>query len=258
MQNLERSTDKNSWGKIEIVAHRGYSAIAPENTLPAFDAALQSGAHSVELDVQLSADGVPVAFHDITLDRLAGISSSVADLTLSQLQQIDVGSHFSDRYIGTRIPTLSEVLECLQTLDRFLYLDLKPHCPWSFENLQVLVNLLLETGWENRCFFCSFSEIVLDRIREITRKFPIGYSVETSEKYAAKLELAAADGNAVTIAEYQIFLDRPQWVKIGGDRGVDAVVWTVDDPIDWQNLTEIGIRRIITNALVEPRSLSNK
>ncbi|HIK31452.1 MAG TPA: glycerophosphodiester phosphodiesterase [Oscillatoriales cyanobacterium M59_W2019_021] len=250
MQNLERSTDKNSWEKIEIIAHRGYSAIAPENTLPAFDAALQSGAHSVELDVQLSADGVPVTFHDITLDRLAGISGSVSDLTVSQLQQLDVGSHFSDRYIGTRIPTLSEVLDCLQTLDRFLYLDLKPHCSWSIENLQVLVDLLLSTGWENRCFLCSFSETILDLIREITRQFSIGYSVETAEKYAAKLELAAADGNAVTIAEYRIFLDRPQWVQIGRDRGVEAVVWTVDDPLDWQRLTDIGIRRIITNALL--------
>jgi glycerophosphoryl diester phosphodiesterase len=245
-------TDKNLLETIEIIAHRGYSAIAPENTIPAFLAALQQGAHSVEFDVQLSADRVPVAFHDITLDRLAGISGSVADLTLSQLQQLDVGSRFSDRFVETRIPTLSQVLDCLQNLDQFIYLDLKPHCPWSTADLEVILDLLITKGWENRAILCSFSETVLDRIRTCTRQFPIGYSVATSDKYAAKLELAAADGNAVTIAEYRIFLDRPEWIKLGRDRGVEAVVWTVDEPSDWHRLTDISIRRIITNSLLEP------
>jgi glycerophosphoryl diester phosphodiesterase len=245
-------TDKNYLKKIEIIAHRGYSAIAPENTIPAFLAALQHGAHSVEFDVQLSADRVPVAFHDITLDRIAGISGSVADLTLSQLQQLDVGSRFDDRFADTRIPTLSQVLDCLQTLDRFIYLDLKPHCPWSIADLEAIVDLLITKGWENRAILCSFSESVLDRIRTCTCQFPIGYSVETTEKYLAKLELAAADGNAVTIAEYRIFLDRPEWVQIGRDRGVEAVVWTVDERSHWQHLIEIDLRRIITNSLLEP------
>jgi glycerophosphoryl diester phosphodiesterase len=249
-------TDQNSLETIETIAHRGYSAIAPENTLPAFLAALQHGAHSVEFDVQLSADLVPVAFHDLTLDRIAGISGSIADLTLSQLQKLDVGSWFNDQFINTRIPTLSEVLDCLQTLNRFIYLDLKPHCLWSIIDLEILMNLLIAKGWENRAILCSFSETVIDRIRACNRQFPIGYSVETAEQYLATLELAATDGNAVTIAEYQILLDHPEWVQIGRDRGVDAVVWTVDAPSDWHRLTEIGIRRIITNALIEPSSRS--
>lgn len=243
-------TDQNYLEKIEIIAHRGYSAIAPENTLPAFIAALQHGANSVEFDVQLSADHIPVIFHDITLDRLAGISGSVADLTQLQLQQLDVGSGFGDQFVGTRIPTLDEVLDCLQTLDKFIYLDLKPHCEWSISDLEDLIQRLITKGWENRAILCSFSETVLDRIRKITRQFPLGYSVETAEKYPAKLELAAADGNAVTIAEYRIFLDRPEWVHIGRDQGVEAVVWTVDHPSDWHRLTELGIRRIITNSLL--------
>jgi glycerophosphoryl diester phosphodiesterase len=243
-------TAQNSLKKIEIIAHRGYSAIAPENTIPAFMAALQHGAHSVEFDLQLSADHIPVVFHDVTLDRLARVSGSIADLTLLQLQQLDVGSSFSDRFIGTRIPSLSEVLDCLQNLENFIYLDLKPHCSWSIANLENIIQLLIAKGWENRAILCSFSENVLDRIRTCTDQFAIGYSVETSEKYAAKLELAAADGNAVTIAEYHIFLDRPEWVKIGRDQCVEAVVWTVDNPSDLPRLTDIGIHRIITNSLI--------
>lgn len=250
-------TDRTFLENIEIIAHRGYSAIAPENTLPAFLAALQHGAHSVEFDVQLSADGVPVAFHDITLDLLAGISGSVADLTLSQLQELDVGSGFSDRFVDTRIPTLSQVLDCLQNLDRFIYLDLKPHCPWSIANLEVILDLLITKGFANRAILCSFSETVLDRIRTCNRQFPLGYSVATAEEYPAKLELAAADGNAVTIAEYRIFLDRPEWVQIGRDRGVEAVVWTVDELSDWHRLTDIGIRRLITNSLLNPPAIQN-
>lgn len=202
--------------------------------------------------MQLSADGIPVVFHDITLERQAGVSGSVADLTLSQLQPLDVGSGFNDRFVGTRIPTLWQVLDCLQNLEKYIYLDLKPHCAWSVSHLESLINLLVERGWEKRAILCSFSETVLDRIRSCTRDFTLGYSVETAQKYAAKLELAAADGNAVTIAEYRIFLDRPEWVKLGGDRGVEAVVWTVDAPSDADRLIDIGIRRIITNTLLKP------
>lgn len=251
MEFCGQLTERNYFQTLEIIAHRGYSAIAPENTLPAFGLALQHGADSVELDVQLSADRIPVVFHDLTLERRAGVSGSVADFTRSQLQQFDVGSGFGDRFIGTRIPSLSDVLDGLQTLDKFLYLDLKPHCPWSLADLEILVNLLVDRGWEDRAILCSFSETVLQYIRRCTRQFTIGYSVETGEKYGAKLELAAADGNAVTIAEYRIFLDRPDWVKIGRDRGVEPVVWTVDAAADGERLSELGIRRIITNTLLK-------
>jgi len=92
-----------------ILGHRGASGEAPENTLAAFRLALEQGAEGFELDVTLSADGVPVVIHDDTIDRTTNGTGEVARLTLSELKKLDAGSWKSERYAGERIPTLEEV-----------------------------------------------------------------------------------------------------------------------------------------------------
>lgn len=93
-----------------IIAHRGDSSAAPENTTPAFDLAVAQGFHHFETDCQLSADGVPVILHDQTLGRVNNGSGPAAAATLQQLQQLDAGSWFGPQFAGTCIPTLQEVL----------------------------------------------------------------------------------------------------------------------------------------------------
>ena len=104
-----------------IIAHRGASAEAPENTLAAFRRAIELGADGVEFDVRLAADGVPVVIHDATLKRTAGIDRRVADITSAELARLDVGSWFNrhhghladEAYALERIPTLERVLDFL-------------------------------------------------------------------------------------------------------------------------------------------------
>ncbi|MEW5830888.1 MAG: glycerophosphodiester phosphodiesterase family protein [Chloroflexota bacterium] len=94
-----------------IFAHRGASAHAPENTLAAFELAVQHRADAIELDVKLSADGVPVVIHDPTTDRTTGAPGRVADLPLAALRGLDAGRSFGEKFSGERIPTLDEVFE---------------------------------------------------------------------------------------------------------------------------------------------------
>ncbi len=94
-----------------IFAHRGASAHAPENTLAAFELAVRQHADAMELDVKLSADGVPVVIHDPTTDRTTGAPGRVADLPLATLRELDAGRSFSEKFSGERIPTLDEVFE---------------------------------------------------------------------------------------------------------------------------------------------------
>ena len=104
-----------------IIAHRGASAEAPENTLAAFRRAIELGANGVEFDVRLAADGVPVVIHDATLKRTASIDRRVADMTSTELARLDVGSWFNrhhghlanEAYALERIPTLERVLDFL-------------------------------------------------------------------------------------------------------------------------------------------------
>ena len=112
---------------LEIIAHRGFSSIAPENTLAAFELAIARGASSIEFDIQLSADSVPVIFHDATLERITGVSGKVRDKNLSQLQTLDAGKWFGAEFLGQKIPTLKEALSILKNVDKFLYFDVKPH-----------------------------------------------------------------------------------------------------------------------------------
>jgi glycerophosphoryl diester phosphodiesterase len=94
------------------VAHRGASARAPENTLAAFKEAIRLDADAIEIDVHLSADGVPVVIHDDTVDRTTNGRGPVASIACRDLKRLDAGAWFSSRFRGERIPTLEEAMEC--------------------------------------------------------------------------------------------------------------------------------------------------
>ncbi|MBN1451700.1 MAG: hypothetical protein JW963_11855 [Anaerolineales bacterium] len=101
------------WPRPLILAHRGASAHAPENTLAAFELALKQGAHGIELDAKLSADGEVVVIHDASVERTTSGQGRVAQLDLTALRKLDAGSFFSDQFRGEKIPTLIEVFETI-------------------------------------------------------------------------------------------------------------------------------------------------
>lgn len=100
-----------SLGATLITAHRGSSSEAPENTIPAFEKAIEEGADYVEMDVRLTSDGELVLMHDPSTERTTGVDKLVCDTTYEELQQLDAGAEFSDEYAGTKIPTLQEAID---------------------------------------------------------------------------------------------------------------------------------------------------
>ncbi len=107
--------------RVLVIGHRGDSKVAPENTLPAFASAVKAGADLVELDYYHSADGVPIVIHDSTLDRTTDACKlwgakkiKVTDKSLADLQLLDAGNWFSDKFAGTRLPTLAEAMDTIQ------------------------------------------------------------------------------------------------------------------------------------------------
>jgi glycerophosphoryl diester phosphodiesterase len=95
---------------FRVFAHRGDSAHAPENTLPAFDCAVALPAHGIETDVQVTSDGMPILFHDLSLKRTTGREANVADVSFGEIQTLDAGRWKGDAFAGTRIPTLDQAL----------------------------------------------------------------------------------------------------------------------------------------------------
>jgi glycerophosphoryl diester phosphodiesterase len=128
--------------QLTLIAHRGYSSEAPENTVAAFDLALARGILHIELDVQLSCDNVPVIFHDETLERTTTGCGRIRDHTFRQLKSLDAGSWFSPSYAGQQIPCLEEILYRYRSAA--LHIELKSEEP---ELPAIVSSMLITTGW---------------------------------------------------------------------------------------------------------------
>ena len=157
---------------IQVVAHRGYSAAYPENTLSSFAGAYACGAKTVEFDVRKTADGELVIYHDETLERLNGDTKSVADYTYNQLLNIDAGIWFSDEFAKERIPTLDQTLALLQSSGMRMFVELKDigNDPTFATEVYKKVD---EYGLLDKVIFSSFNYDYLTQIKEINSEQPI-------------------------------------------------------------------------------------
>ncbi|HEY9876224.1 MAG TPA: glycerophosphodiester phosphodiesterase family protein [Candidatus Obscuribacterales bacterium] len=243
--------------QLEIIAHRGFSAISPENTLAAFFAAIQHQANSIEFDVQLSSDKVPVIIHDATVDRTTDGIGKVKDKTLEQLKELDAGAWFSSEFSGEKIPTLKEALRMAKDIEggkfvqQFIYAEVKESDDWSASDIDNFIQTIISEGWENKCIVACFNEKFLGQVRNHFPSIPLGYLVNSLEAYTQRLSMAANDGNAVMLSQYNILLNNPSLVQSSRSQGVDVVAWTVDSQEDLQRLAELGVVRIVTNSLID-------
>ncbi len=242
-----------------VIAHRGASGHAPENTLPAFELAVQQGADAFELDVRLTADGVPVVLHDATLQRTTGGRLSAASQTLAQLRQADAGARFSPdagrsfpfRGAGLLIPTLAEVLETFP--DMPILVDIK-----EARAQGAVRQLLLEKRAADRCVVASEETAALAVFEH--RQFSRAASPrETSWLYWGSLLRRAgrAASSPMLRCPYQalsvplryrgLTIPTPSFVAAARDRGCPVHVWTVNDPAVAERLWRAGVAGIVTN-----------
>lgn len=225
---------------LHRVAHRGYSAVAPENTMPALAAAVRSGATLVEFDVRTSADGVPVVFHDRTVDRTTDGSGHLWELTCEQLRALDAGSWFSPAYAGVRVPLLSEVLE-LDMGDAELLLEIKP--PADHDQVARILGMLGDLA--DRTIVQSFDPEVMRLVRDVApglRRGLLRLRFEADTLPLAKeldvvyCNSAVKDvlGNTETVAEL-------------AGAGIEVMPWVANDIADWPALVDAGVAGLITD-----------
>ncbi|MEA3345532.1 MAG: glycerophosphodiester phosphodiesterase [Chloroflexota bacterium] len=235
-----------------IFAHRGASYRAPENTLSAFRLARDMGADGIELDVQLSRDGVPVVIHDATVDRTTDGSGTVADLTLAELKRLDAGSWFSSEFAGERIPTLNEVFSVRRTdgtavgQDLSLNLELKVVETEAVGLEEAVGSLIARCGMEDRVLISSFSPLALQRMRRVNYHLPLaliyGLSLPQAEleRWVQELQpLAALHPEHRLVDEAHL-----AWAW---ERNCRVNVWTVDELEETQRLLTLGVDGLFTN-----------
>jgi glycerophosphoryl diester phosphodiesterase len=222
------------------VAHRGYSAVTPENTLPAMTAAALAGATYVEFDVRTTADGVPVVIHDRTVDRTTDGTGHIWDLTLEQVRGLDAGSWFSPAFAGVRVPLLAELLDLPMPA---LLLEIKP--PADADQVKTIMGMVADRGLLGRTVVQSFDPEVLRLVRETTPDVRRGLLRLRFE--ADTVPLARELGVVCCNPSVADVLGDPATVAELTGAGIDVMPWTANQIGQWPALVEAGVAGLITD-----------
>lgn len=271
-------------GQVQVIAHRGASADAPENTLAAFALASTLGADWFELDCTLTRDGAVIVIHDDTVDRVTNGKGKVADLTLAELRRLDAGSWKDPAFAGERLPTLDEALALARDRHIGVYIEIKPAADdatlydaiaklagdretltpelrrqmlalieasgsRNLELTRKTVALARRHHLEQQVVIQSFSPIicalVLEQAPEIRAELLAGRDRKHPENWANTLRWLGWVGPA----GFNVDLGAVDSELIAAchRRGRTLTVWTVDDEADMRRLAVQGVDRIITN-----------
>jgi glycerophosphoryl diester phosphodiesterase len=229
------------------VAHRGYAAAAPENTLPAFEAAVRGGATFVEFDVRVTADGVPVVIHDRTVDRTTTGHGRVWDLTWDEIAGFDAGATFGPEFAGVRVPTLAETLELLGPAAPELLVEIK--APATLDEVKSVVALLAEHDLLARTVVQSFDADVIRKTRSIApdvRRALLLFRFDAETvALARELDLVFCNPSIEDV------LRSPEVVAELASRGTGVMPWTANDQAQWPALLEAGCAGLITDYVGE-------
>ncbi len=232
-------------GPAEIIAHRGYSARAPENTLAAMELALDVGADAIEFDLQTARDGTPFLFHDDRLDRTTDARGRIHDRAPAELAGLDAGSWFDPAFAGEPVPDLRSTLERLRDREPRVYAEIKGYR--DLAEVDGIVEIFADAGFLARTVFISMKWAALDRIRVISREAAVGYIVKRASWIEEALERAAGDPRAMLDYDARILLGDPARARRARRASIELAAWTVDRVEDAARLLEMGVPRITTN-----------
>ena len=232
--------------ETQITAHRGSSRSAPENTMAAIAAAVEEMADYVEVDVQLTKDGVIVLGHDANLKRVAGVNRSMASLTWEEIQELEVGSWFSPEFAGERIPLLEEVLDfCKGKIS--LNIEIK-NLGKESQLPERVVRLIREKDMEEQCVVTSTSLEYLERVKLLAPELRTGYIL--SAAYGDFYFEERADFISIRAS----FVNR-QMVERAHAQGMAVHAWTVNSKSEMERLRLMEVDNLITDYPVLAREI---
>lgn len=230
--------------KTKVWAHRGASAYAPENTLEAFRQAVEMNADGIELDVQMTKDGVLAVIHDETLERLGGVKGWVKDFTYNELRHININKKFP-AYGVQYIPTLEEVYALIAPTELTVNVELKTGVVFYPDIEKKVLQLTRDMGMQERVIYSSFNHYSMQAVRRLEPYAKTGILYQDGwigvVDYAADLVQADALHPALYNVQYPGFFEdcRRRQKKVH--------VWTVNEESYMHMLCDYGADAIITN-----------
>jgi glycerophosphoryl diester phosphodiesterase len=238
-----------------VIAHRGSSSAAPENTLAAFERAVSDGADLIEFDVRMSRDGVLVVIHDRRIFRTTGGAGRVRDLSLSSLVQLDAGGWFGSRFSGERIPTLEKVLDSVPPRVGFDIEvktdgDRKRNGPVAAE----IVRLLRAGGSRRSILVSSFDHGFLRTLHGIAPALSLGALYTAVRDFGVLPSRLCRRAGASTFICSRSQL-RLRHCRDARQHGIAVVVYGVDRPEHLRRVLRLGVDSVITNVPREVRRM---
>jgi glycerophosphoryl diester phosphodiesterase len=229
----------------EVQAHRGASAIAPENTIAAFRAAAEAGAKWVELDVALSADDTLVVIHDDSVDRTSSGKGSLGALTAQQIGALDGGAWFDPRYEGERIPTLAETIKALGELGLSANVEIKQHP--HHKSLDQLVRAvqaeIARRAPSTQIMISSFDAECLKAMHRLEPELEMAMLwVEVPADWEAVL--ASIPATTIHMHYKAVSIGLLEHMR---ERGIKVRVWTCNDPVELVSFWSAGLTGVITD-----------
>lgn len=228
---------------VEIWAHRGASAHAPENTIAAFGRAVEAGADGIEFDVQLSSDGHPVVIHDETLGRTTNGEGWVKDHTLAQLQALDA-SGGREGFAGVRIPSLEEVLELIAASGLRANIELK-NSEVSYPGMEeAVLAAVIAAGLAERTVYSSFSH---ESVRRLAGLAPIAeVGLIYSRPLVRPLRTAVSLGASAVHPDRRL-IPGASWVGRAHRRRLQVRAWVANSPRSIRKLIDQGVDGLFTD-----------
>jgi glycerophosphoryl diester phosphodiesterase len=232
-----------------IVAHRGASRVAPENTIPAFELAWEQGSDAIEADFHLTSDGQVVCIHDSDTKRVSGEKLVVRESSLGDLHRLDVGAYHGEKFAGTRLPTMADVLATIPK-DKTIYVELKT----GVEIVNPMLHEIKRSGIQKeQVVVIAFNAETLRALKALDSayktywlcQFSIDHHAEALKPTEASvfetLQRIKADGLSTNP------MISPSFVALLKDMGYTWHVWTVDDLETAKRMMALDVDSITTN-----------
>ena len=243
----------------KIIAHRGANRYAPQNTMPAFERANELGVDGFETDVHLTRDGYPVICHNYTVNETSNGMGSVSSYDLEQIRRLDFGSYFSERFRGTRLPTLDEFLTFCETADiSVMNIELKSPAAKETDIVEKTIAAVHEHGLFNKLLISSFDYRLLVRCKEVDPLTKTAYLYSPDKRDTYKMVFTPVKFAKKIGADYlhpHHSYVTPAYVRAAHAEGIKVNVWTVDTTPVIKFMLRCGVDGIITDCPDKVRSL---
>ncbi|WP_407268843.1 glycerophosphodiester phosphodiesterase [Radiobacillus sp. PE A8.2] len=229
--------------KSLVYAHRGASKLAPENTMPAFELALEMGADGIETDVQLTKDNIPVLIHDENVRRTTNGTGFVQDYTLRELQKLDAGSWFSKKYKNSRIVSLDEFLAWIKNTNMLINLELKNNVIDYKDIEKIVYDRIVAYNLVFRTVISCFNPKSIERWKDIDKNMATAFL--TSQKIKGLIPFTEELGATGLHIRYRLLNNN--LIKQCHEQELAVRVYTVNRPSQIMRCFKLGCDAIITD-----------